>query len=368
MNEFKPQYFTVKQLDAVSKGMDYTFLYSTRSDGKSYAVKSRCLLDAFESIDASGTCRRQLAYMRRYDLDNRDSKIQKYFADMPIQEITDGKYTHIFVYTKAIYFGHMDKGKKIKDVCIGYGFSVSGAEHEKSEMYPNVANVIYEEVTAMSGQYLYNEPSALMHAISTITRDREDAKVYLIGNIIARHCPYFEEWNLHPEKLNVGESNIVTFHDEETGIDSKLIIYKVKPSGSGSRLFFGRAKDNIVKGQYHTDLQKHLKSRLEKYTHLHTVVLEYDSFKYLMHFIYYTDYDMGADYAWYIEPKTSEIQKNTRTVTNQLTHGGKYVTDSFRGLTPEEEITFRYLMDKTKVFFSDNLTGTEFYNIIVNFR
>ena len=28
MSDFKPNYFTVKQLDSVSKGMDYTFLYS----------------------------------------------------------------------------------------------------------------------------------------------------------------------------------------------------------------------------------------------------------------------------------------------------------------------------------------------------
>lgn len=364
----EPQYFTVKQLDSIGRGFDVVFLYSTRSDGKSYAVKSRVLLDAFNNINKEGICTKQFAYIRRYDLENKDSKIQKYFADMPIQEITDGKYTHLFVYSHSIYFGHIENNKKVKDVKIGDGFSIAGATHNKSEAYPYTDNIIMEEATERTGHYLYNEPSEFLHAVSTITRNRETAKIYMIANVVSRQCPYFEEWQLHPEKLQDGESNIVTFHDDEEDVTTKLIIYKVLPAGSKSRLFFGRARDNITKGRYHTELQKHLKHPPERYTKLHTVVLEYDSFKYLLDFIFYTDYDMGSDYAWYITPKTTEVHKNTRLVTNQLTHGGKYVTDSFYGLSPDEVTAFRYLFDKTKVFFSDNLTGTEFYDIIENFR
>lgn len=365
MSEKTTTYFTVEQLDKLSKNMDYVFLYSTRSDGKSYAVKSRCLLSAFASIDETGQCREQFAYIRRYDLENKDGKIEKYFLDMPIQEITDGKYTHVFVYSKAIYFGHVDKGKRIKDVCIGYSFSISGAVHNKSEAYPYIQNVIFEEVTVKAGeQYLYNEPSELLHAISTLCRDRDNCRVYLIGNILNRQCPYFEEWQLHPDKLKEGESNIVTFKNPDNDIETKLIIYHVKPAEHKSRLFFGRAADNITKGEYYTELQRHLHHPVERYTKVHTVVLEHDSFKYLMEFIYYTDYDFGADYAWFISPKTTEIQPNTRLITNNLTHGGRLVTDSFKGLSPNECVAFDYLMDNTKVFYSDNLTGTEFSAIM----
>ena len=370
MSDKQINYFTVQQLDEISGGeggYDFTFLYSTRSDGKSYAVKSRCLMDAYASIK-DGICYREMAYMRRYDLDNRDAKITKYFADMPIQEITEGKYTLVTAYRKDIYFGNMEKGKVKREVKIGSGFSIGSAEHDKSLMSPHIQNIIFEEVTALSGQYLYNEPTQFLHAISTIARDRENVKVYLIGNIISRQCPYFDEWQLHPEKLKEGESNIVTFHDPDDDIETKLIIYHIKPSGTKSKLFFGRAKDNITKGEYFTELQKHLKCRPEKYPKLHTVVLEYDSFKYLMDFIYYTDYEYEDDYAWFIQPKTTEIQKGTRVVTNTLTHGGKMVTDSFRGLSDKEDKAFSYLFDRTKVFFSDNLTGTEFYNIINNFK
>ena len=367
MSDKQVNYFTVQQLDEVSKGMDFTFLWSTRSDGKSYAVKARCLMDAFSTIK-DGICYRQLGYMRRYDLDNRDSKITKYFADMPIQEITDGKYTEVTAYRKDIYFGNRVKGKITREVKIGSGFSIGAAEHDKSLMSPYINNIIFEEVTALTGQYLYNEPSQFMHALSTICRDRSNVKVYMIGNIISRQCPYFEEWGLHPEKLLPGTSNIVTFHDNEDDTTTKLIIYYVQPSGSKSKLFFGRTRDNITKGEYFTELQKHLRKRPEHYPRMHTVVLEYDSFKYLMEFIYYTDYEYDDDYAWYISPKTSEIQKGTRVITNALTHGGKLVTDSFKGLTENEVIAFKYLFDKTKVFFSDNLTGTEFYNILSNFK
>ena len=113
------EYFTVKQLDIISESADYTWLYSTRSDGKSYAVKLRCLLDAFESIDANNICHKQIGYLRRYDLDNKDKNITAYFADMPIEEITDGKYTHLVSYRRDIYFAHLEKGKMIRDVLIG---------------------------------------------------------------------------------------------------------------------------------------------------------------------------------------------------------------------------------------------------------
>lgn len=359
------QYFTVKQLDKVSKGADYVFLYSTRSDGKSYAVKSRCLLDAYQSIDANGICRCQLAYMKRYDMDNKDRNITPYFADMPVQEITDGKYSHIVSYRKEIFFAHMEKGKIVRDVKIGNGFSISGAEHDKSLMFPEIRNVIFEEVTTMSGQYLFNEPTLFQHAVSTIIRDRE-AKVYLIGNKISRMCPYFEEWQLHAEKVKAGEKNIITFHDEQTDAKTTVVFYHVLPSGD-SRMFFGRAKDNITKGEYYTDLHQHLKKPHTSYSTLHTVVLEYDSFMYLMRLIFYRDYEFDNDYAWYIEPKTTPVQAGTRLITNQINRGGKLVTDSIKPLTDREKIAFDYLFDKTKVFFSDNLTGTEFYNILSNY-
>ena len=361
------QYFTVKQLDQISEDASYVFLYSTRSDGKSYAVKSRCLLDAYKSIDENGLCHKQVAYLRRYDLDNRDKKITAYFADMPIQEITDGKYTHLVAFRRDIYFGHLEKGKIVRDVLIGTGFSISASEHEKSLMYPYIYNVIYEEVTTQSGQYLWNEPGAYLHVISSLLRDRE-GRCFLIGNIISRYCPFFTEWGIHAEKVAEGEKEIILFNDEECDVRTKLIFYHVKPSGNKSGMFFGRANDNITKGKYVTDLHKHLKRRPATYTHLHTVVLECEGFTYLLEFLYYTDYDFGNDYAWYVSPKTTPPKQNTRIVTDNLNHGGRYVTDSFRGLSDMEHQAFRYLFDKSKVFFSDNLTGTEFYNIINNFR
>ena len=362
------EYFTVKQLDAVSEGADYTWLYSTRSDGKSYAVKLRCLLDAFESIDANNVCHKQIGYLRRYDLDNKDKNITAYFADMPIEEITDGKYTHLISYRRDIYFAHLEKGKIVRDVLIGNGFSISALEHYKSLMYPHIYNVIYEEVTTMSGQYLYNEPTQYLHCISSIIRDRK-AKCWLVGNLIARDCPYFDEWGIPAERTKPGEKLEIIFNAEvEDEIPTKLVFYHVKPSGDVSGMFFGRAKDNISKGRYYTDLQQHLLQRPSKYNKLHTVVLEYNRFRYLMHFIFYTDYDYGSDYAWYIEPKTTDVQKDTRLITNNINRGGKWVTDSFRGLTPQEDVAFRYLFDKSKVFFNDNLTGTEFWNIISNYK
>lgn len=360
----KKEYFTVKQLDKIAQDGDYIFLIGERANGKSYSVKSRCLLDCYESIKGN-ICYKQLAYMRRYDLDNKDSKCTAYFADMPIQEITDGKYTLVTVFRKDIYFGHMDdKGKVVRDVKIGHTFSIGASEHEKSLMYPHMYNVIFEEVIAMTGTYLYNEPILFMHAISSILRDTR-GKVYMIGNTISRMCPYYTEFNLNAEHLKEGESNVILIDDENCEVMSKIVVHRCKSSGYNSGMFFGRANESITRGQYITELYPHLKKKLKDYRVVYTCVLEYDGFKYLMNLIYY---DEDRDYVWYVQPKTSEIQKDTRLITNNLNRGGRRITSRFNGITPQEDLIFRRLFDGTKVYYSDNLTGTEFTRILPNFR
>lgn len=359
----KQTFFTIKELDGLSKQADYIILIGERSNGKSYSVKSRVLMDAFESIE-SGVCKKELAYLRRYDLDCKDSLCAAYFADMPIQEITNGKYTLVTVFRKDIYFGHIDeKGKTIRDIKIGRCFSVSAGEHLKSLMFPYIYNIVYEEFVTMSGNYLYNEPLQFQHVVSSLARRRK-AKIFLIGNTISRQCPYYNEWNLNADRLKQGESNIVLFDDSDD-VNTKLIIHRCKSEKFNSGLFFGRAADNITKGEYISEPYPHLKQNILQYRIVYTCVLEYETFLYLMRYIYYP---IDNDYVWYIEPKTSPIQKNTRVITDNKWRGGRRVSNDFKGINEKERFIFKQLFDKTKVYFSDNLTGTEFYNILTNYK
>lgn len=359
----KPNFFTVKELDQIAKDADYVLLAGARNNGKSYAVKSRCIQDAYNNIK-DGFCKRQMGYIRRFSLDCKDSKCEPYFADMPVQALTNNEYTHISVFRKDIYFSKYEDEKIVRKVKIGHCFSVAGAEHEKSLMYPDIANLIYEEVVSESSNYLYREPWSLMNLISTIIRSRSDAKVYLIGNLLSRDCIYDDEWNLNIDSLDFGESNVIKFNNEDES-ETVLVVYKTRPIDyAGSKMFFGHARKNIVKGEYITDIYPIINKNIRHYKVIYKMVMEYNKLKYLMYFFYNKEY---KTHMWYIEPLTTDIKPDARLITNQQ-KTGKKITNKFTPLSEGERKIFSYLYDKTKVCFSDNLTGTEFYNFIDKFK
>ena len=71
------------------------------------------------------------------------------------------------------------------------------------------------------------------------------------------------------------------------------------------------------------------------------------------------------DFTWYVTPKTTPIQNNTRVVANSY-NINNMCTIGFVPLSTNEQIIFS-LLKQGKVCFCDNLTGTEFkqcYNMI----
>lgn len=357
-NRNKGKYFTVADLKNIEKGCNWLFLLGERANGKSYSVKSHVLKQAFDSIDEN-KCKRQFAYIRRFDLDCKDSVCEPYFSDMPITEITNGLYSMVSVYRKRIYFANIDEnGKVVRGVCIGQCFALSSAEHYKSLMYPYIYNIIYEEVISQKNQYLYQEPFALQQLISTILRDRI-GMVYLIGNTLSRMCPYYNDFGLtNIEKLEQGKSNI--YHIDKT----VLKVYRTKSRNYNTGMFFGKSAKNITQGEYYTEEQPHLIGKLSDYDIKHTVVLKYQNLMFLMRFL---KHKTDGFYVWYIEPKTSEIEKDTRVCALEY-NPSLFWTHGILPITRSEEQAFKLLTYHKKMVFSDNLTGTEFKNILVYFK
>lgn len=357
-NRKKPYLFSVKELIKIEDDCDYLFLIGARGNGKSYAVKSHMLKQAFDNIQ-NNKCYKQIGYIRRFALDCKDSLLEPYFADMPIQEITNGQYDCVSVYRKKIYFANIDDDGHIqRHVCIGQCFALSSAEHYKSLMYPDIYNIVFEEVISQDNSYLYKEVTIkFQQLISTILRNRK-GKVYLIGNTLARQCPYYNEFGLiGAENIPIGKSNKYILGD------TKITVYHVKPTDYNSGMFWGNSAKNITQGEYITEIQPHLDGNIKDYKIIYTCVLKYDNFKYLMQVL------RGADGIpfWYVSPKTTDIQKDTRVIAMEY-NSSLYWTHGFLPLTSNEDKIFKMLLKGKKVCFSDNLTGTEFNNIIKNFE
>lgn len=352
----KIQYVKQSDIKKQLSGCDFLLLLGERSNGKSYCSKNLIIRECYKN-------NKEFIYLRRYDLDVKDSLCVNYFGDCPIETMTGGEYTCIDVWRKGIYLSNIDENGKVKHgQKIGYCHGLSGAEHYKSLAFPDVNYIIYEEVVSQNGRYIFHEPAALQQYVSTIFRHRK-GKVILIGNTISRICPYYNEWDLKIAKQKLGTVEDYVFHNDN-GDDTRLKVYLTDTLNYNTGMFFGLPAKNITKGAYDVTEQPHLPKPLTKYKTLYNVVVEYNEFKFLC--TLFMDKE-NNDIVWYVQPKTTEIKAGTRVISNKF-YTNPLCTRSFRNpLSATEQKIFNYIYTG-KICFSDNLTGTEWNNIIVNMR
>lgn len=337
---------TVEKINEI-KG-DYVILHGGRNSGKSYSIKYKILSEAFKSIK-DGICNQRFIYLRRYYDETKDVFASAYFSDMPITAITDGKYNTVIVYRHEIFFGNIDdEGKEIKECLIGRVCSVSFQTKYKSQVFKNYCTIVFEEF--INDSYIVDEPTKLFNLCSTVFRDRKGT-CYMIGNLVSRFNPYYREWELR-NALSQQVNSIDTYIYNDVTIKCWLC-----PSSDKNKMVFGHAKRAIDGVEYETNIKPHLPGDRTEYDLLYTVVLCHGGFKYLCELL-----RKGLYYIWYIQPKTTEVQKGTRVITKEFDPNPLY-TSRFTPLFTGESAAFS-LMKAGKVCYSDNLTGTEFEHII----
>lgn len=365
----KKKYLSHKKVRSILKTCNWLVLMGERSCGKSYAAKSVVIEDAiniYKVVENSIANNSMFIYLRRYDLDTKDSLCVSYFADLPVENMTKGEYTCIDVFRKGIYLANTDPetGKVTRGKKIGFCHALSAAEHYKSLQFPNVDYIIYEEFISRNGQYLYEEPAALQQYVSTIFRDRENGKVILIGNTISRICPYFSDYGFDKIllKQKLGTVEYLTIHNDN-GNDTTIAVYLTDSANYNTGMFFGKPAQNITKGGYEVSPQPRLPEPVQEYKCIYKFVLQYNNLSFMLQLMQHKT--KSDNIVWYCQPKTTPIQKNTRVVSN-IFSTDPYYTRFLRGITQNEEKVFS-MIRAGKICFSDDLCGTEFNNVLTNY-
>ena len=339
---------TVEKLEKING--DIIILNGGRNTGKSYSVKVLMLKEAFNSINELGQCTAKFIYLRRFHDDTKDIFSQTYFDDININLITGGKYNSVIVFRHEIYLGNIDdNGKQTKDVNIGRVCSMSKVITYKSQVFANYKYIAFEEY--VSDQYLTTEPDKLLNFISTVFRDRKGV-VFMIGNLVSRFNPYFREWEL-TGALGQTLDTIDTYKYNDVVIK----VWRCPDGVNLNKMAFGHAKKAIDGVEYESTVQPHLDIDRESAQLIYTVVLQHNELLYLMELL-----NVDNNLIWYVSPKTTPIKKGTRTVSNKFTMDA-LTTNTFIGLTANEGRAFD-LLRLNKICYSDNLTGTEFKQII----
>lgn len=359
------EWILASDLDKLVNDYDpqYVMLISARNDGKSYAVKYRALERAVKFGE-------KFTYLRRYEIDLKRADPAYYWNDFyksndnVVERLTEGKYNCIIAKNRAEFHLAKKEGKKVEEgELIGYIHALSVASSYKSLQFPDVGSIIYEEF--VSDRFLFGEPRKMLNYVSTVLRG-ENKVVWMIGNTITKINPYFREFELTGfHKIKPGEVQIYDQHyalEDGTETTSRVIVHipDIKKKSSGIKsMFFGSAAHMIAGQQWDVEEQPHLIDKRADYSTIYEMVFDYDKNAcYLMSLL---QSNKNPDRVlWYVEPKTTELQDNTRIICPRLNEkAGPLYTNRFTPISERERKVFR-LLDYGRIAYSDNLTGTEF--------
>lgn len=360
----KSKYYNIAHLLKDYPDAYYYIAFGERSNGKTYSAMDYALERYFKHGE-------QFAYIRRFGEDVKRKNLQTLLAahveNGRIEELSGGEFS-LVNYTGGRFVAYRydeDTDKAISDTeYMGYAFDLNSMEHHKSTSYPKVTTIIFDEFLSRQG-YLNNEFILFMNTLSTIIRDRKNVKIFMIGNTVNKFCPYFSEMGLnHIKEQKIGTIDVYEY--SATGL--KIVVEYCDPmskrGGKQSDVYF--AFDNpqlkmITTGAWEISIYPHLTRRYRPKDVITQFFVMFDEA--ILHCELIGTED---DVFIFVHPKTSDIKDvdNDVVYTNVPIEKWNYRV----GIHNQNDILskkFKDLINRNKVFYSDNETGEVLRNYLM---
>lgn len=334
------KYYSLKKI--LAEKADYNMIIGERSNGKTFAVLEYILSDYVKN-------KRQGAYIRRWKDDLTGKRAETVFNALSesgtVEKLTKGEYETVLYSRGAWHLAKYDnevKKMKADKTPFCYAFTLSDVEHDKSTSYPDVYNIVYDEFLTRR-YYLPDEFIIFMNVLSTIIRDRENIKIFMLGNTVNKYCPYFDEMGIsNIENMKQGTIDIYTF-----GNSLKIAVEycnETKSKKSNKYFSFNNPRLNMIKsGAWELAIYPHLPIgyKIDRNDILFSFTVVFNNKKMGCDIVNKND-----DLFLFVRPRTTEIKEGDLVYTMDYTP---------HGLTRK---TFIYPLDKTdqkiKAFFSSN--------------
>lgn len=216
----KKQKYNFYSFDNILKNYDFDIFFTigTRSTGKTTALQRDIILQDF--LDHNF----QFVKLCRYKEERKNEYQAEWFSSIIIETLhrfdihityKTGKY-YINEYQKYVdkQSGEFMQTDFIKEgELLGVVIPVFAQQRYKSMNYDKVQNIIFDEF-ALQSDYSYElvEIEHFKSLLSTIARLR-DVKVYLCGNVLSPHNPYFKEFGINAMDLCEGNTYVYTNYD-----------------------------------------------------------------------------------------------------------------------------------------------------------
>lgn len=183
---------------ALSYNRILNFIIGARGIGKTYGYK----VYAINRFIKKGE---QFMYVRRFKTELK--KVKNFFKDVQ-HEFPD----HTFkVVGRELY---------IDDKLAGYAVPLSSWQSEKSNAYPNVMTMLFDEFIREKDNsgYLPNDVEALLNLMDTVFRNRDNTRCICMSNAVTITNPYFLYFKLFPnveKRYNAYETILIEIPDSK---------------------------------------------------------------------------------------------------------------------------------------------------------
>ena len=359
------------KIDRIEKeDADINIIFGEKGNGKSFQVKhKRALENYLDSLKNVANLPEYFKEGKRFMLVRRlkeeitKEKILQYFNDAKIEELTNGEYNCIEVYTHKIFLAkRIDYNHKERGELIGYAIALSTEQSYSSLSFLDVSDIILEEVFSRD-RYLYREPDKLMTLYSTVDRKRHTTKIWMVGNTISRVCPYIYEWGLYEIISKMKQGEIKTINMPSTDGDIVKVAIEYCESTGVSSHTIGASKDMISSGEWMTNPQPHLPKSVNLYRKEFRMLFWYKQLKFLAELLVDPE---THDIAWFIYPYNGDIDDKTIVISDVIKPNRYYQRDVYNLSVGNDKL--RYFIANTfreqNIFYATDLTGCEFKQAI----
>ena len=357
------KYYSLDKI--LEKNADYNIIFGERSNGKTYASLEYGVKQFVES-----GYNNQTAIVRRWKEDIKGKRAETLYNALEsngrISELTNGEYTEVYYFNGKYYLSNYDDNIK-KHVPftkpLAYTFALSEMEHDKSTSYPDITTIIFDEFLTRR-YYLPDEFILFMNVLSTIIRQRNNVKIFMLGNTVNKYSPYFAEMGLkHIPQMEQGTIDIYQFGKGQLTIAVEYAdtISKNKESNKYFCFDDSESVQMIINGAWEMAIYPHLTTRFEQKDIVFTYFIEFSG-NVLQCEIVCKD----NEYFTYIHEKTTPIKNPDTDLIYSLQHNEKknYKRRLLATTTPlETKIARFYALEK--VFFQSNEVGEIVRNYIL---
>lgn len=357
----------LKSLDAY-----WSLAFGRRGNGKTTEV-------LVEGLKVYKATKGKLAIIRRLAEDYKLPKRSKNLCDAlyaedfvegypkgVVQTLFPGVYNTVYYRGLSWYLAYEDENGNIirKDKKpFAVGFSLNTSKSDKSMTNMNFRTILFDEFISESG-YLPDEFRTLCNLISTIVRDKAEAKIYMIGNTVNMYCPYFREMGLHRVRdLKPGDIKLYKY------ANSKLTVAVHYTDAKNDCLdsdvyFYGFNNPKlkmITSGEWEMEQYPHKPCHFRPIDVLYKGYICFDEYWYMyeivgtadMFFLYISHLDE--------EPVVEPDELVYSTADSAMPNYRKNILKPLRKVEKQIYSLFR----QDKVFYDDNMTGEAIRNYFV---